>query len=312
MSCAHPACAQEIGTLLHWSYKCAECGKSYCSDHFVEKERIAHLSGECVGKGKIGEGLCHECLQSGGYDGRLWERCLQDNMCAHLESDRTCPEAAKYPCACCGHRYCSAHVRDLTILDKKQRDSTIRYPTADKICTSCAKPYALDNQSMVSAQFRPMIVDLDQRLSERIIQVEQSLSKVTDDTIVLVEKSLSRVKNETIDQVEKSISRVKGETIADLTGLADGAEKRANQYGLRLAIAGMNFFLIYLLVPNIQRWQALDLAQRTFTVGGILIASLWIGAWIRRNVRNPESRGATMLLLAAGIVVLAAKFIFGT
>ena len=297
MLCAHSGCGQEIGTLLHWSYKCAGCGKGYCSDHFVEKERVAHLSGNVVAKAKIGEGLCNECLQGDGYDGRLWERCLQDNMCAHLESDRTCPNEAKYPCACCGHRYCSSHVRDLTILDKKQRASAIRYSTANKICTNCARPHALDDQSLLSGQLSPMIADLDHRLSERIVQIEKSISKVKDDTITQVEQSLSKVKNE---------------TITDLSALADGAEKRANQYGLRLALAGMNFILIYLLVPNIQRWQALELAHRTFTVGGILLASVWIGAWILRSISDPESQRATMLLIAAGTIVLAAKLFFGT
>lgn len=297
MLCAHSGCTQEIGTLLHWSYKCAGCGKKYCSDHFVESEKIAHLSGDCIEKAKGGAGLCHECLHSDGYDGRLWERCLQDNMCAHLESDRTCPNAAKYPCACCGHRYCSAHMRDLTILDRQQRISAIKYPTADKICTTCARPHALDDGSLLYGQLRPMIADVDHRLNERIVQIEKSLSRVTEDTIAQVELSLSKVKNE---------------TITDLSALADGAEKRANQYGLRLALAGMNFILIYLLVPNIQRWQALELAHRTFTVGGILLASIWIGTWIRRSISDPESRGATVLLIAAGAIVLVAKFVFGT
>ncbi len=311
MNCTHAGCEQEIGTLLHWSYKCAGCGKCYCSDHFVEKERINHLSGKRVERARAGEGLCQACLKSDGYDGRLWDRCLQDNLCAHLESDRTCPELARHPCACCGHRHCSAHVRELTILDKKQRDSAIKYPTAEKICTNCAKPHALDSQSILSGQISPIIADFDLRLSERIVQVERSLSKVTDETIVQVEKSLSRVKDETIEQVEKSISKVKDETIMDLTRLADGAERRANQYGLRLAIVGMNFILIYLLVPNIERWEALELAHRTFTVGGILVASLWIGTWIWRNISDPESRWGTIMLIAAGIVVLAAKVVFG-
>lgn len=142
-----------------------------------------------------------------------------------------------------------------------------------------------------------MIADLDHRLSERIVQVEKSLSKVTEDTIT---------------QVEQSLSKVKDETIADLSALADGAERRANQYGLRLALAGMNFILIYLLVPNIQRWEALELAHRTLTVGGILLASVWIGTWIHRNITDPESRGATFLLIAVGTLVLAAKFVLGT
>lgn len=142
-----------------------------------------------------------------------------------------------------------------------------------------------------------MIADLDHRLNERIVQIETSLSNVTDDTIAQVEQSLSKVKNE---------------TIADLSALANGAEKRANQYGLRLALAGMNFILIYLLVPNIQRWQALELAHKTFTVGGILLASVWIGAWIRRNITDQESRWETVLLIAAGTIVLAAKFVFGS
>ncbi len=297
MHCAHSGCSQEIGTIMHWSYQCAGCKKNYCSDHFVDKERLAHLSGRCVDKAIIEEGLCHECLHSDGYDGRLWERSLQDNMCAHLESDRTCPSVAKYPCACCGHRYCSTHVRDLTILDKKQRVSTIRYLAADKICTNCAKPHALDDQSLLSGQLSPMISDLDHRLSERIVQIE---------------KSLSKVKDETITQVEQSLSKVKNETITDLSSLASAAEKRANQYGLRLALAGMNFILIYLLVPNVQRWQAMELAHRTFTVGGILLALAWIGTWIHRNITDPESRGATLLLIAVGTVVLAAKLVFGT
>ena len=69
----------------------------------------------------------------------------------------------------------------------------------------------------------------------------------------------------------------------------------------------MNFALIYLLVPNIQRWQAIEAVEQSFTAGGILIASIWISSWVFKNLKSKETRINTAMLIVAGGIVLAAK-----
>lgn len=339
MKCHHLECLTDIGNPIDWSYQCSRCKNCFCFTHFIKKDQIDHLYKE-----DLGEGMCHQCFHNDGYDGRLWERNTIDNKCAHIDNNRTCPDSSHSSCIRCGMSYCKHHIRNVKNLDSAQKKELTKYPKAESICISCYSPHGLDTNTWLAKQADPVLSDLSKIIDEKIEALSNEINRLRSDALSDADKRISdriaqasvAIENR-IDQLSRNISNIREtalhdadqristrirqvqdvvalereSTVQTFENLGKKARNSANQYVVRLAIAGMNFMLIYLLVPNISRWRALEIAEQSLTAGGIVLASIWISYWIWFSIRDKDTRKDTLLLIGAGAFVLGAKFYLG-
>ena len=290
-TCSHASCntlvkAPTFGKTIQ---RCHQCNKPHCEAHRVPATRLLHLANVPADTKEV----CHSCVAGiatgSNLEHRLWDRCLKDSLCAFRAGDRYCPESANQACACCGLLFCGAHSRSLTGLDATQRQAVIKHPKAGKLCVNCHRSHLLEESSFLLGSVHRVVEDVDFRLTRQMLALQQSMNTLADE-------SIDRAKNAADDAVDRA--KKLGTTALD----------EANNYVTRLAVAGLSFLLIYLLAPHSSKADALTLAQKGITFGGLAIGAVSLASWLKYSFAHPGTRSKTILLIAGGLIVPAFRF----
>ena len=136
-------CQKKIG-LFEKTYKCHNCGETYCDDHCCNHSYLKHLThldpviDEAV---KRREYLCVECLRAIQNMPEEWEESIVNRVCSHpgcterLDSILT----VKKSCKICGRLYCSEHCTGLNDYNPSWLKSNLKFELAEAVCKTCGE-----------------------------------------------------------------------------------------------------------------------------------------------------------------------------
>lgn len=285
--CSHEGCAAPLPKRPFSSAPagCHHCNKTHCAGHQVDRAHFSHLS-----LTPVASYTCHTCVADLGYADRIWTRCLKDALCAYRAGERYCPDGAEEACTSCGKRFCKAHTRSVQGLDSHQKAEIVKYPLATKLCVDCHRAVLLEPGSIVFGSVNKVIEEVDFRLGRQIDGLEATISRVASDAALQAKE-------------------VTGDAVRKLHGFVDSARDEANAYVTRLALAGLGFLMIYLLAPNVSQGRAMGDVKLAITVGGLLIACVGLGTWLKYSYSREQTRKNTVLLVAGGAVVLLFRYV---